>query len=101
MNLGGSSFVSAGQSAFINTLLGRLPTTAPGVDPMQVVATGATDIRTVFSAADVPGILDAYMSGIRIALILPIVGTGLAFCTSVFSKWHKLPSSAVKEAVAA
>ncbi|KAH7369278.1 major facilitator superfamily-domain-containing protein [Plectosphaerella cucumerina] len=100
MNLGGSSFISAGQAAFVNTLLSRLPTTAPGVDPLDVVATGATDIRPVFSAAQVPGILEAYMGGIKLALILPIAATGIAFVVSAFSKWQKLPSSATKEAVA-
>jgi hypothetical protein len=100
MNLGGSSFISAGQAAFVNTLLSRLPTTAPGVDPLDVVATGATDIRPIFSAAQVPGILEAYMGGIKLALILPIAATGIAFVVSAFSKWQKLPSSATKEAVA-
>lgn len=101
MNLGGSSFISAGQAAFVNTLIGRLPATAPGVDPLDVVTTGATDIRSVFSADVVPGIMEAYMDGIHIALVLPIVATGFAFVMSVFSKWQKLPSSATKEAAVA
>ncbi|KAM9879568.1 major facilitator superfamily transporter [Verticillium dahliae] len=97
MNLGGSSFVSAGQCAFVNTMLRSLPNTAPNVDPATVVATGATDIRRVFSADEMPGILDAYMAGIKIAIAIAIGATGLALLTSLLSRWERLNAEKVKE----
>ncbi|KAM0335062.1 hypothetical protein ACHAQA_000096 [Verticillium albo-atrum] len=98
MNLGGSSFVSAGQCAFVNTMLRYLPSTAPGVDPAAVVATGATEIRNVFAAGEIPGILDAYMAGIKVALAIAIGATGLAFLVSLLSRWDKLNAEKAKEA---
>lgn len=44
MNCGGTFFVSAAQSAFVNKMLNTLPSTAPGVDPTTVIATGATGV---------------------------------------------------------
>ncbi|KAM0273222.1 hypothetical protein ACHAQH_008390 [Verticillium albo-atrum] len=97
MNLGGSSFVSAGQCAFVNTMLRYLPRTAPNVDPMTVVATGATEIRRMFSIDEIPGILDAYMAGIKVAMAIAIGATGLAFLVGLLSRWEKLNADKAKE----
>lgn len=66
-------FVAAGQSAFVNELIIALPSHAPGIDSATVIATGATGIRTAFSADVVPGIVQSYMAGIKVALALPLV----------------------------
>ncbi|KAK2765439.1 hypothetical protein FQN54_008288 [Arachnomyces sp. PD_36] len=96
--LGGTAFVSAGQSAFVNRLIGTVQTSAPGVDPAAVVATGATQIRTAFAADQVPGLIVAYMAGIKVALAIPIGSTGVALLVSMLSKWKRLNKEAVKEA---
>jgi hypothetical protein len=77
--VGGSFFVSAGQSAFENRLLGSLAKYAPSVDPAIVLATGATDIRTRFSGAVLEGVLKSYLDGLHVAFILIIVLAGLSF----------------------
>ncbi|RMZ81570.1 hypothetical protein DV737_g2448, partial [Chaetothyriales sp. CBS 132003] len=71
--IGGAIWISAGQAGFTNKLLTRLPQTAPGVSPQLVVATGATELRTVFPASQLPGILAAYMEGIKVTWIISIV----------------------------
>lgn len=101
MNMGGSSFVSAGQSAFVNTLTKQVRSTLPALDPNMVITTGATEIRNVFSSIEIPRIIAAYMAGINTALIIPIAATGLAFVFSLFARWERLNSKATKEAVAA
>ncbi|KAL3417500.1 beta-ketoacyl synthase domain-containing protein [Phlyctema vagabunda] len=70
--LGGAFSISAAQSAFVNSMVGRLPVTAPGVDPALVVATGAAELRNVFSQSELPGILLAYMEGIKTAFAVSI-----------------------------
>ncbi|RMZ88037.1 hypothetical protein DV736_g4732, partial [Chaetothyriales sp. CBS 134916] len=71
--IGGALWISAGQAGFANKLLKELPHTAPGVSPKLVVATGATELRKVFPASQLPGILAAYIDGIKVTWIISIV----------------------------
>ncbi|RAR14043.1 MFS general substrate transporter [Stemphylium lycopersici] len=73
--IGGAFSLSASQSGFANRLLSMLAETAPGVDPQLVIGTGATQIRNSFTADEVPGILEAYMAGIKVTMA---IATGLA-----------------------
>lgn len=98
MNLGATTFVSAAQSAFVNEMTGALPRTAPGVDAAVVVLTGATEIRNKFPADQVPGIVEAYMIGIKVALALAVGGTGAGFVVSLCNSWRRLDTSSVKKA---
>lgn len=79
--MGGAFWVSAAQSAFVNALVGQLD---DSVDPLLVLGTGATQLRRVFSPAQMPGILVAYMAGIRTALALAVGACGLALVASLF-----------------
>ncbi|KAJ2892671.1 uncharacterized protein MKZ38_009486 [Zalerion maritima] len=87
---GGSFFLAAAQSAFVNTMMRKLVDTAPDVEPAQVVATGATDLRLVFSEEELAGILVAYMKGLKVAFALAIAGTGIAFLVGLGSKWDRI-----------
>ncbi|KAF3479777.1 GliA [Arthroderma uncinatum] len=99
MNAGGTSFVSAAQAAFVNRMITTLPSTAPSVNPAEVIATGATQIRAAFSATEVPGIVEAYTAGIKLALAISIGATGAAFIVSVFgSGLHRLTAKLKEEA---
>jgi len=60
-----------------------------------LIATGATDIRVVFPANQIPGILVAYMAGIKAAFALSIAMVGTAFVISLFSKWGRINTNAV------
>jgi hypothetical protein len=95
--IGGALFVSAAQSAFVNSLLSALPTVAPGVDPMRVVATGAGQLREVFAVGELPGILAAYLEGIHAAFLLACAVAGAAFSLAVFLPWNRLDTEAIKE----
>jgi hypothetical protein len=88
--IGGSIFVSAGQSAFANKLLALIPKDAPGVDPHRVVLTGAADLRKAFTAAQLPGVLEAYMHGLKITFALTIALAAISIIIAVFSPWKKL-----------
>lgn len=93
--IGGAFTVSAAQSAFVNVLVKTLPHTAPMVDPVAVVATGATELRTVFSADQVPGILEAYMKGLKITFAIALATTGVTLVIALFSRWKRLNTAAI------
>lgn len=88
--LGGAIWIAAGQAAFVNKLVQRLPELAPGVDIALVVATGASELRKTFDAKDITGILDAYMDGLKLSFLLCIVLAGVGMIVSMFMKWVNL-----------
>jgi MFS transporter, DHA2 family, glioxin efflux transporter len=90
--LGGAFSSSAGQSAFLNQLLRTLPTSAPSVSPQLVLLTGASELRHVFGPDTLPGVLDAYMTGIRAAFAVSIAFAGVAFLLSFGIPMGRLPT---------
>ena len=88
--IGGAFFISAAQAGFANRLLQRIPITAPGVNPALVVATGATDLRKVFSARDLPGILTAYLDGLKVSFAIAIATACVGFLLTFAPKWRTL-----------
>ena len=94
--VGGAFMVSAAQAALVNVLVKVLPHSAPGVDPAAVVFTGATELRKVFSAEQVPGILVAYMRGLKISFAIGLASTGVAFIIiTLFQRWNRLNTAAI------
>lgn len=93
--VGGAFLVSAAQSAFVNVIANTLPTSAPGVDPQLVIGTGATELRNVFSADEVSGILVAYMRGLKISFAIALAATGLSLVITLFGKWKRLNTAAI------
>ena len=93
--IGGAFFVSAGEVAFTNILLHNLPFTAPTVDPQKVAATGVTELRKVFSADVIPGIINAYMDGLKVAYAIAIAAAGISVLISFASKWRNLKGKVV------
>jgi MFS transporter, DHA2 family, glioxin efflux transporter len=75
-------------------MLAKLPSTAPTVDPGLVIATGATQLRDVFSAEELPGIILAYMHGIRAVFAVAIGIAGTATLLTAFIPWSRLPTHA-------
>lgn len=80
--LGGSFVLSAAQSAFVNVMANNLREHAPTIDPVEVIATGATEIRERFSQNQIPAIIEAYMSGLKISFA---IGLGIACLALVIS----------------
>ncbi|KXX76653.1 putative HC-toxin efflux carrier TOXA [Madurella mycetomatis] len=94
--VGGAFWVSAAQSAFVNSLVARLATSASDVNPLVLLGTGATQIRNVFPPDQIPGILVAYMAGIKTALAIAIGACGLSFMVSLFSDFRRLSPATLK-----
>ena len=97
--IGGALFVSAGQTAWANRLITRLPVTAPTVDPALVIATGATQLRHVFSEEQIAGILVAYMDGLKLTFALVIALAGVTVPIAMAARWKNIKPSATTAAV--
>jgi hypothetical protein len=97
-SLGGSIFLSAGQSIFANRLLTEVTKHAPSVDPALVFKTGATELRRVFSKDLLPAIVEAYVLGIKGTFAMIIAAAGLTLPIALLSPWEKLLG--VQEALA-
>ncbi|KIW96646.1 uncharacterized protein Z519_02037 [Cladophialophora bantiana CBS 173.52] len=96
--VGGAFSTSAGQSAFVNRLLATLPKTAPGVNPRLVLLTGASELHNLFSPDVLPGVLKAYMVGLKAAFAVAVAFSGVAFLCSLAIPMEKLPSHAPDKA---
>jgi MFS transporter, DHA2 family, glioxin efflux transporter len=83
--------------------------TAPGIDLVAVVATGAMQGPALFSADQMPGMLMAYMAymaymadigaDIGAVSLTPAIGaTGTAFLFDLFRSWEKIDMETLKYA---
>jgi len=68
------------------------------VEPTTVIFTGASELRNVFSADQLPGVLQAYMVGVKAAYAVGIAFAGVAFLFSFTIPWRKLPTHETGEA---
>jgi len=76
-SLGGAVAISIAQNIFSNGLRTNLPIDAPGVDVDKVIAAGAAYLRKAVTAAQLPGVLLAYMNALKQAYIMSIAVAGL------------------------
>jgi hypothetical protein len=77
-SLGGAISISIAQNIFSEGLVKSIPKYAPNVSAQDVINAGSTHLRTAVSAADLPGVLEAYMTAIRQSFIVPIAVGGIA-----------------------
>ena len=82
--------VAAGQAAYSNRLKARIPILVPSVSPALVIATGATELRDVFSPEQIPGIVRAYMDGLKLTFILAVALVGVTLPIALFAKWRNI-----------
>jgi MFS transporter, DHA2 family, glioxin efflux transporter len=78
-----------------------MATSAPDISPVLVIATGATELRDVFTADQLPGILIAYMHGLKTAFIVCIAVVGITAPITFLGKWNRLNTAALTGAVVA
>jgi hypothetical protein len=57
---------------------------------MEVIMTGATDIRRVFPVESIQYILLAYAAGIKAAFAVAIAAAGVSFTVTLFYSWDRL-----------
>lgn len=92
--VGGAVFVSAAQSAFVNQLLIKLAKTAPNIDSSLVLATGASELHQVFTPNELPGVLVAYMHGLKAAFAIALTAVGVSLLLTPLNSWKKINAHA-------
>ncbi|KAK7754079.1 hypothetical protein SLS62_003925 [Diatrype stigma] len=92
--LGGSFLVVSAQAAFVSRLVAQISKTVPGIEPSAVVDTGAAELQHKFGAAHLPGVLAAYMSGLRVVFAIAVGGISLALLISPLNCWRRPKSPA-------
>jgi hypothetical protein len=59
-----------------------------------LIATGASELRTKFTSTELPGVLVAYMHGLKAAFAVSIALCGIAFLATFAIPWKRLPTHA-------
>jgi hypothetical protein len=65
---------------------------APSVNSSLVILTGASELHNVFPPEVLPGVLQAYMAGIKAAFAVAVGFSGAAFISAWFIPWENLPT---------
>ena len=60
------------------------------MNPQLVVATGATELRSVFGPEQLPGVILAYMEGIKATFAVALGMAGVAFLLSLVCPWKRI-----------
>ena len=98
LTIGGSLFISAAQCGFNNQLIKYLAIHLPGVDAAVVLGIGATQIRDVFTAAQIPVVIAAYISGLKTVFAIAVAAFGTATLLGLFGNWNRLDAGKIKKA---
>lgn len=86
--LGGAIFVSVGQNVFNSKLVSGVIKSVPALSPMQIVNTGATDLRGIVPARDLRDVLMAYNSALRDVFIVATAMACLASLGAFSLEWR-------------
>ena len=87
----GAYFIVVAQSLFANRMLQTIVATAPNLDPVQVLGTGASDIQRVFSGGDLTAVLEAYMTGLKDVFAFSLAGSACTVLLALVIPFKKLP----------
>lgn len=89
-NLGGTIFVSVSQSILATSLRSNLAVTLPGFDSSVISKSGATDIRNLVTAQQLPVVLLAYNAAINNLFYCAMGLAAVALIASCFVEWKSV-----------
>ncbi|KAL2164961.1 hypothetical protein VTH06DRAFT_257 [Thermothelomyces fergusii] len=90
MNFGTAISISISQTIFRNSLPGLLAKSAPEVDARVVLEAGATNIRKLVTAEQLPRVLVAYNKALTQMFYLPAASSALACLVSTMLGWKRI-----------
>ena len=90
MNFGGSLFVSAAQNVFNNRLAAELGKFTTGIDPSIIMKVGATELKRVVPADQLPGVLLAYNSSLTQTWYIAVAMCCLTVIPACFVEWKSV-----------
>lgn len=77
-NVGTTIFVAATDGAFTKGLVHGVATHLPHLNPLSVVNSGVTDVRSKFPGSELPAILEAYLESCKDSHLVPVACGSLA-----------------------
>jgi hypothetical protein len=89
-SLGGAIAISIAQNIFTNGLTANLPNYAPDVDPRIVIGAGAAYLRLFIKPEQLPGVLLAYMAGLKQAFVISIACGAIGTICACFVEWKSV-----------
>ncbi|KAK6074521.1 major facilitator superfamily transporter [Seiridium cupressi] len=95
--LSGAYFVPVAQSVFANCLLQALEFAAPGINPIQVLNAGASELQHVFSGEDLAAVRDAYLVGIKDVFAFSLAVSAFAVLLALIIPFKRLPDHGSKK----
>jgi hypothetical protein len=90
-SISGAYFVAAAQSLFANRLLQTLARTAPRIEPIKVLSTGASEIQRIFNGEDLDAVINAYMVGMKDVFAFSLAGATFTVFIALVIPFKKLP----------
>ncbi|KAK9359448.1 major facilitator superfamily domain-containing protein [Lipomyces starkeyi] len=88
-SLGGAIFVCVGQSVFSNELVTGLKQIS-GIDPMIILATGATELRHVIAPEDFAAVLVSYNQALVKAFIVALAVAAFSIVPALGMEWKNV-----------
>ena len=88
--LGGALSISVASNVFNNRLVSNLRQVLPDLDPSQLVAAGATNIRDLVPAKSLADVLQAYNEAVTQTFLVPIVFAALSLLGSLTLEWRSV-----------
>ncbi|QKX62800.1 uncharacterized protein TRUGW13939_09965 [Talaromyces rugulosus] len=82
-NMGTTIFTAAGEAAFTSRLVSSLAEKAPSIDSAVVIRAGATQLRNLFSPADLQQIVVSYLDGCKANHAMSLACGALATAVSL------------------
>jgi ABC-type sulfate transport system permease component len=73
-----------------NGLVNQISQRIPNIDAASIVAAGATGIRNLVSADQLPLVLEAYNQAVRNVFIIAVVTGCCGFIISFFFEWKSI-----------
>ncbi|KAK4064182.1 uncharacterized protein Triagg1_9161 [Trichoderma aggressivum f. europaeum] len=95
--LGSSIFLPVAQTLFITNLSSRLSDDIPNIDPKEIAAAGATEIKNLVPADDMKVLLQDYNDALMEVFIMMAAISAVTIFGSVFVEWRSLKERAKSE----
>lgn len=94
--LGGALFISVGQNVFTNKLVSGLQAVVPDLNPAIVLATGATELKSVIGKQYLSGVLQAYNDALTNSFYVAVAMATLSIVGSLLVEWKSVKGKKIE-----
>jgi hypothetical protein len=88
--LGGAVFISVGENILTSHLVSGITELVEGIDPAMIVNTGATELRNLVPAEQLPAVLEVYNSALRQVFLISVGMSAVAILGALGFEWKSV-----------